>query len=110
MVGSDDMEMPQGSEAVPKTRTWSSGAGAAHDEPEIVAPLFPDHEIIDVLGLGGMGAVYRARDLQRNTIVALKTLLHYGAADLYRFKNEFRALADLNHPNLVSLYQLLTTG
>ena len=110
MVGSDDMEMPQGPASVHGTRTWSGDVATPRNQAAAVTPLFPDHEILSLLGFGGMGAVYRARDLQRNTIVALKTLLRYSAADLYGFKKEFRALADLNHPNLVSLYQLLSTG
>src|SRR5580658_8164618 len=58
------------------------------------------------LGAGGMGVVYQAHDNQRHASVALKTLLHFDAARLARFKREFRALQGLVHPNLVALDEL----
>jgi serine/threonine protein kinase len=64
-------------------------------------------EIRRQLGAGGMGFVYAAWDRERACEVALKTLRRIEPAALYRFKREFRALADLNHRNLVRLHELV---
>jgi serine/threonine protein kinase len=59
-----------------------------------------------VLGEGGMGVVYDALDRRTGERVALKTLLDPTPRDIVAFKDEFRTLADLHHPNLVQLFEL----
>ncbi len=63
-------------------------------------------EVRGTLGAGGAGTVYRAFDHQLQREVALKLLRQASGRDLYRFKREFRALADIVHPNLVMLHEL----
>src|SRR5262249_32194739 len=67
-------------------------------------------EIRRRLGAGAFGTVYEASHRERNTIVGLKALREANADGLYRFKREFRTLAGVAHPNLVTLYELICDG
>jgi len=64
------------------------------------------YELQRRLGAGGTGVVYASIDRKHGHTVALKTLRTLDASGLYRLKNEFRRAADLNHQNLVSLFEL----
>ncbi|WP_437308374.1 protein kinase domain-containing protein [Sorangium sp. So ce388] len=71
-------------------------------------PRIPDRfQILRRLGAGGFGIVYEALDRERGERVALKTLARVSPSALYRFKKEFRALADIAHDNLVRLHDLI---
>ena len=76
-------------------------------DPAVLARAFPQMEILEPLGAGGMGRVYKARQLQLDRTVALKILSPELALDpsfAERFTREARALARLNHPNIVHVY------
>ena len=74
---------------------------------EELAAKFPQLEILSLIGKGGMGAVYKARQKQLDRVVALK-ILPPGIGDdpafAGRFAREARALAKLNHPNIVTIH------
>ena len=81
--------------------------------PAQIAPHFPQLEILDCLGRGGMGVVYKARQKSLNRFVALKLLAPERVRDpLFadRFAREARALAALNHPNIVTIYDFGQAG
>ena len=90
-------------------RTW----GATPPEPKELGKLFPKLEVLELLGRGGMGAVYKARQPSLDRLVALKILPPESGRDpafAERFVREARALAKLNHPNIVAVYDFGQTG
>jgi len=81
--------------------------------PEQIAPHFPQLEILECLGRGGMGVVYKARQKSLNRFVALKLLAPERVQDAKfaeRFTREAQALAALNHPNIVTIYDFGQAG
>ncbi len=78
-----------------------------------LAPHFPELEILELIGAGGMGAVYKARQPKLDRFVALKILAHDLAVDpafTERFNREARVLARLNHQNIVTVFDFGTAG
>ena len=73
----------------------------------LLSPRFTVHRR---LGSGGFGQVFDVHDRVRDARVALKKLTRLDAGTIYRFKREFRALADVTHPNLVRLHELVGIG
>lgn len=68
------------------------------------------YQVLSRLGQGGFGTVYKALDTRYGSHVAVKVLRARTPATTFRFKQEFRGLADLSHPNLVRLYELNAEG
>jgi serine/threonine protein kinase len=78
-----------------------------------LAAKFPQLEILELIGRGGMGAVYKARQRQLDRVVALKILppgIGGDSAFAERFAREAKALAKLNHPGIVTLYEFGQVG
>jgi len=91
----------------PATQAGSGHSPFVAPTPEELARFFPQLEILELIGRGGMGAVYKARQTQLDRCVAVK-ILPPGTGDdpafADRFAREAKALAKLNHPNIVAVY------
>lgn len=93
----------------------SGGTSKVTDPPPVaeLAAHFPQLEVQELIGRGGMGWVYVARQAKLNRRVALKILPPESARDpafAERFQREAQALAQLNHPNIVSIYDFGQAG
>jgi hypothetical protein len=80
-------------------------ADAAADE----LPTLSGYEVLAVLGRGGMGIVYKARQVQLKRLVALKMILsggHASVSEVTRFRVEAEAIARLQHPNIMQIYEV----
>jgi len=99
-----------GLESEPQGAPTASSGGISKFEPAIAADLagkFPQLEILELLGRGGMGAVYKARQRGLDRLVAVKVLppeIGRDAAFAERFAREAKALAKLSHNHIVSVF------
>src|SRR5262245_60799527 len=98
---------------MPVAEFGPEGTRMAPLSPVELAPHFPQLEILECLGRGGMGVVYKARQKSLNRFVALKLLAPERVQDAKfaeRFAHEAQALARLNHPGIVAVHDFGQAG
>ncbi len=106
-----DADMPPPPKSIPAALAEAAAGLLAPPRPisEVGPPTVAGYEILDRLGRGGMGVVYRARHLKLNRLVALKMILagtHAEPEDLARFRTETEAVARLRHPNIIQIHDV----
>jgi len=76
------------------------------DGQSLVGTRLGPYQVVALLGHGGMGAVYRARDARLDRDVAIKVVRHYTTDGVSRLRNEAKAVARLNHPSICTVYEV----
>src|SRR5262245_50108809 len=97
------------SDSAPLTETHARPVRGWQKSAEAVGPymtLLGRFDLLRPIGMGASGAVFEALDRSTSQTIALKLLHRCDPSDLYRIKAEFRALAEIAHPNLVAMHAL----
>jgi eukaryotic-like serine/threonine-protein kinase len=106
-----ELEPTEGAETSHERKTVTLGQGPAHDDSAVrgAETLAGRYEILGLLGVGGMGTVYKVRDLELDEVVALKTLRRAwidAPGALERFKREVKLARRVTHPNVARTFDI----